>query len=150
MRSGSLITSCSMSSCGRGPAAAQNPSCAVRYNRLQSAFCASRKGLRGPPRALLNRIWTYAEVSGMLPQLNPLQCALAEFPLATPLEYALAELLNLKSFRLRTYKKTGGRGSFPLHSRRARRVIPRSDFFPAREARRPESQGHTRRGPACP
>jgi len=80
----------------------------------------------------------------MLPQLNPLQCALTKFACATPLEYALAELLNLKSFRLRTYKKTGGRGAFPLNSRRAGQVIPRSDFFPAPEARGLQNHKGTR------
>jgi len=67
----------------------------------------------------------------MSPQLNALQCA-------------LAELLNLKSFRLRTYIKTGGRGAFPLNSRRARQVTPRSDLFQASEARGLQNHKGTR------
>ena len=91
----------------------------------------------------------------MLPQVNPLQCALAKFVPATPLQGTLAKILGLNPFRFRTYKK-GGRGvrvGGPFLSIRAERAtaIPRSEFFRAQKGEdRPQSQEHTVRRARTP
>src|SRR5713101_10196316 len=43
----------------------------------------------------------------VLTGLSPLQCALIKFASINHLECALTKLLDLKSFRIRTYKKVG-------------------------------------------
>lgn len=43
-------------------------------------------------------------------EVSPLECALPEKCFLTPLESALPKSLDLKSFRMNTSKKTGGRG----------------------------------------
>ena len=44
------------------------------------------------------------------PRLSSLECAVPRFRLLTPLECAVAKMRRCNSFRMRSYKKTGGRG----------------------------------------
>jgi len=47
------------------------------------------------------------------PRLSSLECAVLRFRALTPLECALTKTHLRKSFRMRSYKKTGGRGACP-------------------------------------
>src|SRR3989442_10357621 len=71
-------------------------SCAPRYNRLQS-----------PPRALPAGASVTEGGRPMSKCATPLEFADTKNTPATPLECALAKLLDLKSFRFRTYEKVG-------------------------------------------
>src|SRR5438309_7111447 len=71
-------------------------SCAPRYNRLQSL-----------PRALPLGASVTEGVGTMSKCATPLESAVPKNAPATPLECALTQLQDLKSFRIRTYEKVG-------------------------------------------
>src|SRR5437899_1882472 len=71
-------------------------SCALRYNRLQS-----------PPRALPAGASVTEGVGTMSKCATPLESAVPKNESANPLECALTQLQDLKSFRIRTYERVG-------------------------------------------
>jgi hypothetical protein len=65
---------------------------------------------RYPARACFPLLAVGGQLSAASFSLSPLQSALTKNVPLTPLESALTISLDLKSFRIRTYKKTGGGG----------------------------------------
>jgi len=78
------------------PASGWCDSCAPRYNRLQ-----------GPPRALPAGASVTEGGRPMSKCATPLESAVPKNAPTTPLEFALTQLQDLKSFIISTYKKNG-------------------------------------------
>ena len=126
---------------------------------LQSAVCASRALPRDPPKSFANLIqrglWpvrsefctldsglstvnSQPRLFGLPVRPSPLECALAKNASVSLVESALTKSLDLKSFRIRTYKKHVGVSPLAALSAGSR-ASPKTGSGPAQTSKRRDS-----------
>jgi hypothetical protein len=90
----------------------------------------------GRTAQFLDRLWFVLSALGEEP-LNPLESALPQNARVTPLESALTNLKDLKSFRIRTYKKRGEGGETVDQRIRRTLSVPPAPSFEGSDHREP-------------